>query len=78
MEPLIQAVMIYSKNIGMEFGIEKCVMLIMKSGKRQMKKGIEQPNQEKIATILKVDMRKTSTNERENRKTHAEALGLTP
>ena len=29
----------------MEFDIEKCVMLIMKSGKRYMMEGMEQPNQ---------------------------------
>ena len=27
---------IYSQDIGMEFGIEKCVMLVMKIGKRHM------------------------------------------
>ena len=31
LEILIQAVRIYSEIIGMEFGIEKCTMLIMKS-----------------------------------------------
>ena len=31
----------------MEFGIEKCVMLIMKIGKRHMTDGMEVPNQEK-------------------------------
>ena len=36
LETLIQAVRIYSQDIGMEFSIEKCAMLIMKSGKRQM------------------------------------------
>ena len=33
---LIQAVRIYNQDIGMEFGIEKCAMLIMRSRKRQM------------------------------------------
>ena len=47
---LIQAVRIYSQTIGMEFGIEKCTMLIIKSGKWQMTKGAELPNQEKIRT----------------------------
>ena len=28
----------------MEFGIEKCAMLVMKSGKRHMREGVEQPN----------------------------------
>ena len=31
----------------MEFGIEKCAMVIIKSGKRQMTKRIELPKQEK-------------------------------
>ena len=33
LETLIHAVRIYSQDIGMEFGIEKCAMLVMKSGK---------------------------------------------
>ena len=37
--------------IGMEFGIEKCAMLIMKSGKRQMADGMELPNQDKIRKL---------------------------
>ena len=44
LETLIQAVRIYSQDIGMRFGIEKCAMLIVKSGKRQMTEGIELPN----------------------------------
>ena len=36
---------IYSQNIGMGFGREKCTMLIMKSGKRQITEGIELPYQ---------------------------------
>ena len=51
MEALIQAVDIYSKDIGMEFGKEKCAMLIMKSGRRQMTEVIEQPNKRKIRTL---------------------------
>ena len=35
MEALLQALRIYSWDIEMEFGIEKCAMLIMRSGKRQ-------------------------------------------
>ena len=34
----------------MEFGIEKCAMLIRKSGKRQMTEGKELPNQERMRT----------------------------
>ena len=37
-------------HIRMEFGIEKCVMLIKKSGKRQIMEEIELTNQERIRT----------------------------
>ena len=47
LETQIQAVRVYSYDIRMEFGIEKCTMLIMKTGKRQMKEEIELANQEK-------------------------------
>ena len=36
LETLIHAVKIYSQHTGMEFGMEKCAMLIMKSGKRHL------------------------------------------
>ena len=45
LETLIQAVRIYCEDIRMEFGIEKCAMLVMKSGKQHMTEGIELPNQ---------------------------------
>ena len=45
------AVGIYSEDLVMEFGIEKYVMLIMRSGKRYMTKGIELPIQETIRTL---------------------------
>ena len=47
---LIQKVRIYSQDIEMEFSIEKCAMIVMKSGKRHMTEVIELPNQEKIGT----------------------------
>ena len=50
-ETLIHAVRIYSQDIGMEFGIEKCAMLVMKSGKRHMTDGMELPNHDKIRTL---------------------------
>ena len=51
LETLIEAVGIFSQDIRKEFGIGKCAMLIMRSGKRQMMEGIELPNQEKMRTI---------------------------
>ena len=47
----IHTVRIYNQDIGMEFDIEKCAMLIMKSGKRHLTDGIELPNQNKIRTL---------------------------
>ena len=35
----------------MEFDREKCVMVLMRSGKRHITKGIELPNQEKIKML---------------------------
>ena len=51
LETLILAVKIYSQDRGMEFGIEKCAMLVMKSGKRHMTDGIELSNHDKIRTL---------------------------
>ena len=35
----------------MEFGIEKCVMLVMKRSKRHMTDGMELQNHDKIRTL---------------------------
>ncbi len=51
LENLIQAVRIYSQDIGMEFGIEKCAMQVKKSGKRLITEGVELPNQVVIRTL---------------------------
>ena len=50
LETLTHAVKIYSQDIGIEFGIEKCAMLVMKSGKQHMTDGMELPNHDKIRT----------------------------
>ena len=43
--------MIYSQDVGMEFGIGKCAMLIMKNEKRKIIQGIGLPNQERIRAL---------------------------
>ena len=48
LETLIHALRIYSQDIGMEFGIGKCAMLVMKSGKRHMTDGIALSNQDRF------------------------------
>ena len=50
-ETLIQRVRIESDNIGMEFAIEKCAILIMRMEKRHWTEGMELTNQEKIRTL---------------------------
>ena len=51
MEILIHTVRIYSRDIGMGFGIEKCTILVMKSGKGQLTDGMELPNKDKIKML---------------------------
>ena len=51
LETLIHTVRIHSQDIGMEFSIEKCALLVMKSDKRHLTNGIELPNQDKIRTL---------------------------
>ena len=58
LETQIHTVRIYSQDIGMEFGIEKCALLVMKSGKRHLTDGIEQPNQDKIRTLAENETNK--------------------
>ena len=38
-------------TVKMEVGIEKCALLVIKSGKRYLTDGIEVPNQDKIRTL---------------------------
>ena len=51
LETLIHAVRIYSQDVGMEFGKEKCTMLEMKSGKCHLTDRMELQNQDKIRTF---------------------------
>ena len=53
LKTLIPAVRIYSQDIEMEFGIEKCAMLVMKSGKQHMTDGMELPNNDRIRKLEK-------------------------
>ena len=51
LETLIQAVRIYSQDIRIEFGIEKCSMVVMKSSKRHLTDGMKLPNHDKIKML---------------------------
>ena len=52
LKTLTQMIQIYKQNIGIEFGIEKCTMLIIKKGKREIAERIEQPNKKSIKTLI--------------------------
>ena len=51
LETLIETVIVYSQDIWMEFGMEKCAMLVIKSRKWHTTEGVGLPNQEKIRTL---------------------------
>ena len=44
LDSLVQTVHVFSEDIGMEFGIEKCAMLVMEKGKIVKSIGIELPD----------------------------------
>ena len=58
LETRIQTGRIYSQDIGMEFGIEKCTMRVMKNGKRHMMERVKLPNQDKIRTLSEKETNK--------------------
>ena len=62
LDTFIQAIRIYILDIKMEFGIEKCTLLVMKSGKRKITLKMKLPNQEKKNRTLE-EMKITSTRE---------------
>ena len=51
LDTLIQTVRVFSKDIGMEFGIEKFAMIQMKRGQFVMNEGIELPNGKKVRSL---------------------------
>ena len=59
LETLIQGVRICSQDIWIEWGIEKCAMLVMKSGKRHMTDGMGLSNHDKLERLKK--MKPTNT-----------------
>ena len=51
LDSLVQTVCAFSEDIGMEFGIEKCAMLVMEKGKIVKSVGIELPNGKVIKSL---------------------------
>ena len=56
LENLIQTKRTCSQDIGKEFGIERSVMLIMKSGKREITERIEQHTKKRIRMLRKLQV----------------------
>ena len=52
-DSLVQTVCVFSEDIGMEFGIEKCAMLVMEKGKIVKSVGIELPDGKLIKSLQK-------------------------
>ena len=48
---LVQTIHIFSKDIGMEFGIQKCAMLMIETGKILKSVGIEVPDDKVIKSL---------------------------
>ena len=44
LDSLVQTVCVFSEDIGMEFGIKKCAMLVTEKGKIMESVGIELPD----------------------------------
>ena len=51
LETLINSVRVFSSDINMEFGIEKCGILLMKKGKYAKSDGVKLPNEKEIQEI---------------------------
>ena len=58
LETLIHAVIIYSQDLGMKLGMEKCAVLVMKSGRRYLIDGMELPNQDRFKTLAENETHK--------------------
>ena len=51
LDSLVQTVRVFSEDIGMEFGIEKCAMLVMEKEKIVKSVGIELPDDKVIKSL---------------------------
>ena len=51
LDSLVQTISIFSEDIGVEFGIEKCAMLVIEKGKVVKSVGIELPDRKVIKSL---------------------------
>ena len=51
LDSLVQTIRFFSKDIGMEFGLERCAMLVIEKGKIVISVGIELPDGKVIKSL---------------------------
>ena len=51
LDTLVQTVRVFSVDVGMEFGVEKCAMLVLEKGKIVKSVGIELPDGKVIRSL---------------------------
>ena len=54
-DTLTQIIHIFSKDIGIEFGIEKCAMLVIETGKIVKSVGMELPDGKVIKSLQEIE-----------------------
>ena len=55
LDSLVQPVRVFSKDVGMEFGIKKCAVFVMEKGKIVKSVGIELPDGKFIKSLLECE-----------------------
>lgn len=55
LDSLVQTVRVFSEDIGMQFGIEKCAVLTLKRGKKVFSEGIKLPDETVIKSLVEGD-----------------------
>ena len=53
-DSLVQTVRVFSEDVGMEFGIEKCALLVTEKGKIVKSVGIEMPDGKVLKSLQEI------------------------
>ena len=54
LDSLVQTVRVFSEDVGMEFGIEKCALLVTEKGKIVKSVGIEMPDGKVLKSLQEI------------------------
>ena len=55
LDSLVQTVRVFSEDVGMEFGIEKCALLVTEKGKIVKSVGIEMPGGKVLKSLQEIE-----------------------